>query len=65
MRADREKEAVAAVIGMVDGVAVFDQPLSYELGYPFVIFDQQNLHFPFSGDDGARPALRTPRREVG
>ena len=65
MRADREKEAVAAVIGMVDGVAVFNQSLLYELGHPFVIFDQQNLHFPFPGRDGAKLAPRTPPSAAG
>ena len=39
-----EKKAIAAVVGMIDGMAVFRQALAHELRDPLIVFDQQYFH---------------------
>ena len=57
-----EEHAVAAVAGVIGGVARFLQPLDHELADPLVVLDQQNFHGASpsraavaGGGRGARP----------
>ena len=66
--ARREEHAVAAVGGMIGGVAGLLQPLDHELADPLVVLDQQDLHVALSerrhgalGERGAAPPCGATR----